>query len=111
MEAASQFAVSYGRNLTHGLGAAIGPAIVVAHPEPWEHLRDIWGSEPIALVTPGDLSIAYLDGLVRDLPASPSVVASAAAARWIPRNGFIGGAASSCTKFRVFRRWMPASHV
>ena len=92
MEATSQFAVSYGRNLTHGLGTAIGPAIVVAHPEPWEHLRDVWGSEPIALVTPGDLSKGYLDGLARDLPAATSVV------------GIGGGSAMDTAKWIHSRR-------
>lgn len=82
----------YEAGAARGLGAQLGPHILVAHPEPWEHLKPQWGVEPIAIVTPHLLTRDHLEQLVRDLPRAATVV------------GLGGGSAMDTAKWIQWRR-------
>jgi glycerol dehydrogenase-like iron-containing ADH family enzyme len=96
------FATTYGRGVSQGLGRELtsryGPPVVITQPEPWASLEAGFGSEPAVVVMVEGLERAYLDLLVRDLPAGPVL-------------GVGGGSAMDAAKWVSWNRGAPLWQV
>jgi glycerol-1-phosphate dehydrogenase [NAD(P)+] len=93
------FPVEYGHGLFDGLGDRLGATVVVMQPNPWELIKERFGTPPRLVIEARELSPAALDDLAASIPGNVTIV------------GVGGGSAMDVAKWLRWKTQLPLIQV